>query len=291
MLTDREVSAAVGTTAYDADGGKLGTVEHFFVDDRTGTPSWVAVTTGLFGTRTSLVPVQSAALTEGRLVLPVTRDAVRSAPDVGDGGHLGPDDEARLRRHYGLEVAGTGEPAWTADGTGLAPAGALPDDEPLVDGPPVGGPPGDEEGTGRYAAPPADGGMVRSEERLRVGTEQVAATRVRIVKYVVTEEVQITVPIRREEIRVEEVPLDTVDEPGESLVPASAPVGGLPDEIVLHTERPVVSVEVVPTERVRLRTEVVQGQETVTGQVQREQIVVDQQPAPGAPHPGPAPVA
>ena len=267
MLTDREVSAAVGSTAYDAEGGKLGAVEHFFVDDRTGTPSWVAVTTGLFGTRTSLVPVQSASLTEGRLVLPVTRDAVRSAPEVGDGGHLGPDDEARLRRHYGLEVAGTGEPAWTADSTGLTPVGAAAaDDEP----------------TGQHAAVPeaartTDGGMVRSEEQLRVGTERVAATRVRIVKYVVTEEVQITVPIRREEIRVEEVPVDAVDGPGESLVPATSGGGGLPDEIVLHTERPVVSVEVVPTERVRLRTELVEGRETVSGQVQREQIVVDQQ--------------
>ena len=271
MLTEREVSAAVGGTAYDADGGKLGTVEHFFVDDRTGTPSWVAVTTGLFGTRTSLVPVQSAALEDGRLVLPVTKDAVRSAPEVGEGGHLSPDDEARLRRHYGLEVAGTGEPAWTADSTGLTPAGAAPAED-------------EDERTGRHAAPAAsdgsmasDGGMVRSEEQLRVGTEQVAATRVRIVKYVVTEEVQVTVPIRREEIRVEEVPLDAVDEPGESLVPAASGSGRVPDEIVLHTERPVVSVEVVPTERVRLRTEVVQGQETVTRQVQREQIAVDQQ--------------
>jgi stress response protein YsnF len=267
MLTEREVSAAVGGTAYDADGGKLGTVEHFFVDDRTGTPSWVAVTTGLFGTRTSLVPVHSAALEEGRLVLPVTKDAVRSAPEVGGDGHLSPDDEAKLRRHYGLEVAGTGEPPWTADSTGLTPAGAAPAEEEEED-----------ERAGRHAAPEegSDGGMVRSEERLRVGTEQVAATRVRIVKYVVTEEVQVTVPIRREEIRVEEVPLDAADEPGESLVPAAAG-GGLPDEIVLHTERPVVTVEVVPTERVRLRTEVVQGQETVTRQVQREQIAVDQQ--------------
>ena len=60
-------------------------------------------------------------------------------------------------------------------------------------------------------------------------------------------------------------------------MPAAAAGGEPPDEIVLHTERPVVSVEVVPTERVRLRTEVVQGQETVTRQVQREQIAVDQQ--------------
>jgi uncharacterized protein (TIGR02271 family) len=251
MLTDREVSAAVGSTAYDAEGGKLGTVEHFFVDDRTGAPSWVAVTTGMFGTRTSLVPVQSASLTEGRLVLPVTKDAIRSAPEVGDGGHLSPADEARLRTHYGLG--------------GLEAAGAAP---------------ADEQPSGRHAAPSAasaaEGGMVRSEEQLRVGTERVAATRVRIVKYVVTEEVQITVPIRREEIRVEEVPVDTVDEPGDSLVPATDG-GSLPGEIVLHTERPVVSVEVVPTERVRVRTEVVHGQETVSGQVQREQIVVDQQ--------------
>jgi stress response protein YsnF len=284
MLSDREVSAAVGATAYDADGDKLGTVEHFFVDDRTGEPSWVALMTGLFGTRTSIVPVQSAGFADGRLVLPVTRDAVRAAPDVGRGGHLSPDDEAQLRRHYGLEAGGTGEPAGTPDDTARIPAGAAPDraapDRAAPDGEP----------SGRHAAPGtpdrSDGGMVRSEERLAVGTERVAATRVRVVKYVVTEEVTLTVPVRREEIRIEEVPLDAPDPgPGESLVDSGpAGTGGLPEEIVLHTERPVVSVEVVPTERVRLRTEVVEGHETVSGPVQREQIVVDQQPsaAPGA---------
>jgi stress response protein YsnF len=158
-----------------------------------------------------------------------------------------------------------------------------------------------EHGT-EHGAAPAEGGMVRSEEQLVVGTERVATTRARLVKYVVTEEVQITVPIRREEIRVEEVPLDAPDPgPGESLLPADQlPSGGrgaagyatggydtggyqladgLPDEIVLHTERPVVSVEVVPVERVRLRTETVEGQERITEQVQREQIVVDESPS------------
>jgi stress response protein YsnF len=285
MLSDREVSAAVGATAYDADGDKLGTVEHFFVDDRTGEPSWVALMTGLFGTRTSIVPVQSAGFADGRLVLPVTRDAVRAAPDVGRGGHLSPDDEAQLRRHYGLEAAGTGEPAQAPDDTARIPVGAAPDRAAPDRAAP------DEEPSSRHAAPGtpdrSDGGMVRSEERLAVGTERVAATRVRVVKYVVTEEVTLTVPVRREEIRIEEVPLDAPDPgPGESLVDSGpAGTGGLPEEIVLHTERPVVSVEVVPTERVRLRTEVVEGQETVSGPVQREQIVVDQQPsaAPGAP--------
>jgi stress response protein YsnF len=127
--------------------------------------------------------------------------------------------------------------------------------------------------------------MTRGEEQLRVGTERVATTRARLVKYVVTEDVQITVPIRREEIRVEEVPLDTDDgdlSAEETLVPATGTTSdGLPDEIILHTERPVVTVEVVPVERVRLRTELVQGQETITEQVQREQIVVDESPSRG----------
>ena len=138
--------------------------------------------------------------------------------------------------------------------------------------------------------PPATAAMTRSEEQLRVGTERVATTRARLVKYVVTEEVQITVPIRREEIRVEEVPLDAADDGPASRCGRTEELGahsvrdgrpaGLPDEIILHTERPVVTVEVVPVERVRLRTEVVQGQETVTEQVQREQIVVDEQRRP-----------
>ena len=106
----------------------------------------------------------------------------------------------------------------------------------------------------------------------------------------VTEDVQITVPIRREEIRVEQVPLDAdgrataAGESARGATGARRPTGrsaGLPDEIILHTERPVVTVEVVPVERVRLRTELVEGQETVTEQVQREQIAVDQHAAPG----------
>jgi stress response protein YsnF len=270
MLSEREVSAAIGTTAYGTNGDKLGTVEHFFVDDRTGAPTWVAVSTGLFGTRHSIVPAADAAFDEGTLRLPVTADAVKSAPDLS-GDHLEPADEAELRRHYGL-----------ADRTaGTAPA------EPTTQELRTPPPPVPTEAPERPVAPD-DGSMVRSEERLRVGTERVATTRARLVKYVVTEDVQITVPIRREEIRVEEVPIDAPEPaPGESLQDdddagrGGGTTGGLPDEIVLHTERPVVTVEVVPTERVRLRTELVEGQETVTGQVQRERVVVDETPAPG----------
>ncbi|MCW2743128.1 MAG: hypothetical protein JWR45_3550 [Blastococcus sp.] len=264
MLSEREVTAAVGTRAYGTGGDELGTVEAFFTDDRTGAPTWVAVTTGLFGTRHSILPATDATFTDGGLRLPVTKDAVRSAPHMA-GDHLDPAEEDALRRHYA--TVGREEQAPVVDRT-------------------------DGDGDGDGAA------MTRSEERLRVSTERVATTRARLVKYVVTENVTITVPIRREEIRVEQVPIDALDDDTvqETLLPASGgsvagtatvagtlpDAGGLPDEIVLHAERPVVTVEVVPVERVRLRTEVVQGTETVTGQVQREQIAVDQHAAPRA---------
>jgi stress response protein YsnF len=260
MLTDRELAAAIGSAAYGTDGDKIGTVEHFFVDDRSGAPTWVAVSTGLLGTRSSIVPAVDAAFADGMLRLPVTRDAVRHAPAVSGDQHLDPAEEERLRAHYGLA------------GEGGAPAAA-----PSVPATPTAADP----------STPSGGAMTRSEEQLRVRTEQIAATRVRLVKYVVTEEVQVTVPVRREEIRIEEVPLDA-PEPGpeEFLVdegPRSAPAAGsagLPDEIVLHREEPVVSVRVVPVERVRLRTDVVEGQVTVGDRVQRERIVVDEDRVP-----------
>ena len=318
MLSERELSAAIGTTVYDADGDKIGTVEHFFVDDRTGAPTWVAVTTGLFGTKHSVVPAVDAAFAEGSLRLPVRKESVRSAPQVADTQHLDPGAEQELRRHYGLTGPGDLPPGGQGTGTPAAPtvavpaAAAPPPPTPLppppygsIDEPtgrhaardrqddstrewsatetsdvPVGAVSGGTEPPGPVAVPGGtDGAMTRSEERLQVGTERVPVGRVRLVKYVVTEEVQVTVPIRREEVRLEEVPLGDEGVVGtdESLLPPGAGTHtGLPDEIVLHAERPVIWVEVVPVERVRLRTEVVAGQEQVSERVQREEIVLDQ---------------
>ncbi|CCG01063.1 PRC and DUF2382 domain-containing protein [Blastococcus saxobsidens] len=274
MLSEREVAAAIGSTAYGDGGDKLGTVESFFVDDRTGEPTWVAVTTGLFGTRHSVVPAAEATWDDGALRLPVSAEAVKSAPAMS-GNHLEPGEEAELRRHYGITDGGRADADTTAPVADAPLAG--PTDTVAV--PAVAPVPPPAAGTA--TAGETDGAMTRSEERLRVGTERVIARRVRLVKYVVTEEMQVTVPIRREEVRLEEIPLGDADPAGdavggESLVAADAASGGLPGEIVLHSERPVITVEVVPVERVRVRTEIVQGQETVTEQVEREQITVDE---------------
>jgi uncharacterized protein (TIGR02271 family) len=282
VLSERELAAAIGSAAYGPDGEKIGTVEHFFTDDRTGAPTWVAISTGLFGTRHSVVPATDATFTEGAVRLSVTKEAVRTAPSVSDQ-HLDPDAEALLRQHYGAD-RGTGTT------TPAAPDGDDTTTRDLSQPPSDAGAAGDTVSTAQAAAgghtvpvaavpgPQAattDGAMTRSEEQLRVTTERYAAKRVRVVKYVVTEEVQVTVPIRREELRIEELPLDD-DAPAAAGALAAVGTGGLPETIVLHTERPVVTTEVVPVERVRLRTEWVEEQVQVRDQVRRERVDVDE---------------
>ena len=51
-------------------------------------------------------------------------------------------------------------------------------------------------------------------------------------------------------------------------------------EVTLHEERPVVTTEIVPVERVRLRKVIHTDQQTVSGEVRKERIEVQ---VPGQP--------
>jgi uncharacterized protein (TIGR02271 family) len=120
-----------------------------------------------------------------------------------------------------------------------------------------------------------DDAMIRSEERLTVSTEEQETGKVRLRKHLVTEYVTVTVPVRHEEVRLEHVPPTGGDhvEAGE-VVEAGEDAGSDP-EMVLYAERPVVSTETVPVERVRLGKQTVTGEETVTGVVRKEHIEVE----------------
>ena len=278
MLSERELSAAIGSPAYGPDGEKIGTVEHFFTDDRTGAPTWVAVSTGLFGTRHSVVPATDATFADGSVRLPVTKDAVRTAPSVSDQ-HLAPEDEALLRQHYRLDAAGmpqSPDDVTTRDLSQLPPDAEAPSARQDTQDIDRAATRGETVPVAAVPPPPADGAMTRSEEQLRVTLQRYAAKRVRVVKYVVTEEVTVTVPLRREEIRIEEVPLDAdASTAAAGAMDTLAPTG-LPEVIVLHAERPVVSTEVVPVELVRLSTELVTEHVQVRDTVRRERVDVDE---------------
>jgi uncharacterized protein (TIGR02271 family) len=129
----------------------------------------------------------------------------------------------------------------------------------------------DYYGMRRPAAPRAAAGpaMTRSEEQLRVGKETREAGRARLRKYVVTEDQQQTVPVRKETVRVEHEP---ITEQNRAQARAESGISEAEQEVVRQEERPVVSKEAVPMERVRLAKDETTEQQTVGGQVRKERI-------------------
>jgi uncharacterized protein (TIGR02271 family) len=119
------------------------------------------------------------------------------------------------------------------------------------------------------SGPETDNAMTRSEEELSVGTRQREAGRARLRKYVVTEEVQQTVPVRHEEVRVEREPI--TDENRDAAL-SGPEISEAEHEVTLHEERPVAQTETVPVERVRMSTEERTDEETVRGRVRKERI-------------------
>jgi uncharacterized protein (TIGR02271 family) len=111
--------------------------------------------------------------------------------------------------------------------------------------------------------------MTRSEEELNVGTRQREAGRARLRKHVVTEMVSKTVPVQREEVRVEREPITDANR-GDAL--DGPEISEEEHEVVLHQEEPVVEKRVVPQERVRLGKETMNEEREISEEVRKEQI-------------------
>ncbi|MGW7663339.1 DUF2382 domain-containing protein [Streptomyces sp. NPDC054756] len=160
-------------------------------------------------------------------------------------------------------TAGTARTGGTAGAAGTAKAGGTTGAAGAA------GAPGTADAAMRARAGRDDDAMTRSEERLHVGVERRESGRARLRKYVVTEEVEQTVPVRHEEVRVEREP---ITEANRGAAMSGPDIGEAEHEVVLHEERPVTSTEAVPVERVRLTTEERTEQETVHGTVRKERI-------------------
>ena len=113
--------------------------------------------------------------------------------------------------------------------------------------------------------------VVRSEEQLRVGTAVRVSGRAVLRRYVVTETVTQTFQVRHEEFRLDHEPL-----PEGQQVTADGPVfDDRVVEMVLHREVPVVQMQVVATERVRLHVDTVTQQVQVSEVLARERVDVE----------------
>lgn len=251
-----------------SDGSKIGSIGELYADDETGEPTWVTVKTGLFGTSHSFVPVDAARIEGDDLVVPYTKDHVKDAPRVDPDGHLEPEEEDRLYTHYEKGARTYSEARGDADLRDSDYRG----DSDLNAGAGTGH--GTAAGTVGHdtSGPTTDDAMTRSEERLNVGTEKQATGRARLRKYVTTENVTKTVPVQREEVRVEREP---ITEQNRGAAMNGPDISDEEHEVVLHEERPVVDKETVPVERVRLGKDTVTEQATVNEEVRKEHVETD----------------
>ncbi len=240
-----------GQNAVDRDGDKLGKIEEIYLDQETDRPEWALVSAGLFGSRSTFVPLAGASAEGGQVRLAYEKAQVKDAPSVEADGELSQEQEAELYRHYGLDYSESRSDSGLPHGAGGAPAGAVGRDT---------------------SGPTTDDAMTRSEEELRIGTAQREAGRARLRKYVVTENVTRTIPVQREEVRIEREP---ITEANVDRATAGPDISDEEHEVVLSEEEVVVEKRAVPKERVRLDKDVVTEDVEVTEELRKEQIEVE----------------
>ena len=224
-----------GAPVVDSAGEKIGAVEEIYVEERTGRPEWIGLGTGFFGTKRVLVPYDGADVAGDEVRVRYAKDQVKDSPDV-DEDELSLEREQELYAYYGLPYGG-------ADLS-------------------------DRDADRQVDVETADQELVRHEEELRVGKRTEEAGRLRLHKWVETEQVDVPVELRREKARVVREPVDGTADPDAFEEDAL--------EVTLSEERAVVEKEAVAKERIGIEREVETEQEVVSDEVRRERVDVDE---------------
>ena len=240
-----------GAPVRGSDGEKLGKVDAIYFDDDTDQPEWAAVKSGLFGSHVSLVPLAQASWRRRRLHRALRQgSASRPRRTTTRTPRLSPADEDELYRHYGL----TRRPHRPRDGR-----------RDRVD----------EPGTVGHdtSGPTTDDAMTRSEEQLRVGHRDPRgrpgpAAQARRHRAPAGHGAGLA---RRGHPRAR---ADHRRQPRRRLRRPGHLRGGARGHAA-RASAPSSSTEAVAVERVQLGKETVTEQETVGGEVRKEQIELD----------------
>ena len=232
-------------TALDCHYSRIGTIADVYADNATGRPEWLAIKTGLFGTKVSFAPLTGAHVYGDDVVVRYDASLVKDAPRVEADGQLTADEERDLYRHYGIDF------------------------QPMA---------GNREMSGgrtkdKVSAGGTDETMTRSEEQLDVKKRTRRAGTARLRKWIETEDVELHVPVQREKVRVITEPI-TDDSDDRAM--AANDLTTEQREIVLNEEVVDVNKRVVPKERVRLETETESDEVTVDDTVRKERIDFEQ---------------
>jgi uncharacterized protein (TIGR02271 family) len=256
MISEQNIAGLIGADVVDTDNDRIGKVGQIYVDPSSGRPLWATVRTGFFGTSESFVPLEDATDTGEALQVPYSKEIVKNAPRVDADSELTDAEQDDLYAYYEVGDTTVRGSAHVDRETASSAVGR------------------DTDTTEGYdtSGPTTDDAMTRSEEQLHVGTERVETGRARLRKYVVTEQETVTVPVTREEVRLEREPITDANV-GEAM--SGPDISEEEHEVVLTEERPVVAKETVPVERVKLGTETVTDTETVNAEVRKEEIELD----------------
>ena len=235
------VSDLKDRTVVDPQGDKVGSVFDVYLDNDTQEPEWLAVSTGMFGSKISFVPIAGLGFDNGNVTIAYDKTLVKDSPRAEADGQLSEQEERDLYRHYGKSY----EPAPVAT-------------ERVAER--------DTTATPRVTD---DATMVRSEEELSVGKHTEEAGRVKLRKWVETEHVHVTVPVQRQMARLVREPVRDGD---------TTSVGDFvegEEEIVLSEEVVDVNKRAVAKERVGLATETITEEVPVDETLRKERVDVD----------------
>ena len=254
-LTLDNVRGLAGGTLMDATGDRVGRIEDIYLDQDTNAPEWALVNTGLFGSKQTFVPLASASMQgNDSIQVPFEKAMIKDAPRVDAEGELSEDEERMLYQYYGLDYHSP-----VSDTTLATEATTTP--QPAV----------------QATTPPPtttrdDAYVTRSEERVNVQKVRRPSQLVRLRKYITTEQVTQTVPVQREEIRIEREPI-TAANMGDAMSGPDMKEDVV--EVALQEEDVTVQKEVVPVERIRVEKDMVTEQKQVSAEVRKEQIDVE----------------
>jgi len=236
------------------DGKKAGTVSGLLYDSTGREPRWAVVQSGLLGSRETLVPLQDAKVAGRELRVRYRKARLETAP-WEPAPELAPEAELALCRHYDITYDGD----VTQDGA-ISHDGVLPREQAAPTGAPAPEPEGPLE-------------VTRSEERMRVRIER-TSKKMMVRRRIVTEMRQITVAVSREELEFVPVTEEQVVSSGGGRLTSLD--GEQEIEFVLHEERPVVTMQTVPVERVRVTKRLVTEQQAVGAEIRKEVVEVDE---------------
>src|ERR671933_1450256 len=266
-----------GYEVYDRNGEKIGKVDDLFVDENDQ-PEYIGVKMGFLGLKgTGLIPWELTRADEQgrRIEASVDKAQVKEGPSFNDDEDITPQYENEVRSHYGL-----GAMQGAADRGAYGDYYADKEREGEV-GPGV--KMGDTEtgefrGHGRHQEGVNQPGddlededelrVQRVEEELRAGTMEREAGALRVRKRVRTEREQISVPTRHEEVSVERVPVEGREASEAEIGEDEVFMPGTEEEVVTE-KRPVVK------EEIRVRKDVVEGEEVVEEDVRKEEVDVE----------------